>query len=57
MPYLTPGSLSADEAYALTAYLLFINGVIEKDTRIDAASLPGIEMPNADNFFWSVPAE
>lgn len=55
MPYTAPGSLSADEIYALTAYLLFINDVIEEDASMDASSLPRVKMPNADNFVWAVP--
>ena len=57
MPYTAPGSLSADELYALTAYLLFINGVIEENASMDATSLPQVKMPNADNFVWAVPAK
>ena len=55
MPYAAPGSLSADEVYALTAYLLFINGVVEEDALIDATTLPLVNMPNAENFVWAVP--
>lgn len=50
MPYLQPHSLTDDEAYALTAHLLHLNGIIGPDTVIDAQSLPAVEMPNHDNF-------
>lgn len=50
MPYTAPGSLASDEVYALTAYLLHINGVIEEAKVLDAQSLPSIKMPNRDNF-------
>ena len=50
MPFYAPKSLSDDEAYALTAYLLFRNGLIAEDTVIDADSLPAVQMPNRDNF-------
>ena len=53
MPYATPGSLTADEVYALTAYVLFINGVIAEDDPLDARTLPAVVMPNRDNFRWS----
>lgn len=53
MPFTAPMSLSDDEVYALTAYLLSINGIIDDDTVIDAQSLPGVEMPNAGNFIWA----
>ncbi|MEM7020266.1 MAG: cytochrome c [Pseudomonadota bacterium] len=54
MPYATPGTLLDDEVYALTAYLLHINGIIEKTEKIDAESLPEIKMPNRDGFTWVV---
>ena len=60
MPFTEPQSLSNDEVYAVTAYLLALNDIIDEDDVIDARSLPRIEMPNRDNFFWSAevaPAE
>ena len=56
MPYTAPGSLSNEEVYALTAYLLHINGIIAKQERMDARSLPLIQMPNREGFYWSVEA-
>ena len=53
MPYQAPGSLSADEVYALTAYLLYVNGIVGEAERLDADSLPAIKMPNRDNFVWA----
>lgn len=53
MPYAAPGSLSADEVYALTAYLLYINDVVAEDQQLDAQTLPAVVMPNRDNFRWS----
>ena len=50
MPYVTPHSLTADETYAVTAYLLALNGIIEQDDVMDATSLPKVVMPNRDNF-------
>jgi cytochrome c len=50
MPIVQPQSLTNDEVYALTAYLLSINGIIAADTVIDARTLPRIEMPNRANF-------
>jgi cytochrome c len=50
MPLLQPQSLTNDETYALTAYLLHINGIIAEDDVIDARSLPRVEMPNRANF-------
>ena len=50
MPLDAEGTLTADEVYALTAYLLYLNDVISEDMVIDAQSLPKIEMPNRDAF-------
>ena len=52
MPMDRPGSLTADEAYAVTAYLLFAEGLIGETTEIDARSLPLVKMPNRDGFNW-----
>ncbi len=50
MPFDAPQSLSANEVYALTAYLLSLNGVIAKDAILDAKTLPKLRMPNRDGF-------
>ena len=50
MPYTSPGSLSADEIYAVSAYMLAEGRIIEKSTVLDAKSLPKVEMPNRDGF-------
>jgi cytochrome c len=50
MPFDAPKSLRDEEVYAVTAYLLHLNGVIGEDATIDAASLPKIEMPNKAGF-------
>lgn len=50
MPMDAPGSLSADEVYALTAYLLHANGVIGGGDEMNATSLPRVRMPNRDGF-------
>lgn len=52
MPMHIPGSLSDNDAYALTAYLLHQNGIIDKEASLDAATLSNIEMPNRDGFIW-----
>ena len=53
MPYQSPGSLSADEIYALTAYILYINDIVDEDRRLDAETLPTVKMPNQENFVWA----
>lgn len=50
MPQLTPGTLTDQEVYALTAYLLAANDVIPKDATLDAQSLPKVQMPYRDRF-------
>ena len=45
-----PGSLTADQTYALTAYLLFLNGIIGEHDAMDARTLPLVKMPNRDGF-------
>lgn len=50
MPYDSPGSLTNDEVYALTAHLLERNGIVTASVRLDAASLPAVRMPNRDGF-------
>jgi len=50
MPFDSPGSLTNDEVYALTAYLLAQNAVIGADERMDAHSLPAVKMPNQASF-------
>jgi cytochrome c len=57
MPYQTPGSLSADDVYALTAYVLHLNGILEEGGRVDAGSLPEVQMPNRDGFVSAVPSD
>lgn len=53
MPYNTPGSLSNDDTYAVTAYLLYLNGIVGETSVINAETLPNVKMPNRDNFDWA----
>ena len=50
MPFDKPGSLSADEVYALTAFLLSENKIVSESDVMDAQSLPRVKMPNASGF-------
>ena len=52
MPMTAPGSLSNDETYALTAYLLQLNNVINEKQEMNAQTLPKVVMPNAKGFIW-----
>lgn len=53
MPLPTPGVLSADEIYAVTAYILHLNDIIPEDQAMTAETLPRVEMPNRDGFVWA----
>jgi cytochrome c len=50
MPYPIPKTLTNDELYALSAYILFLNKIVGEDEVMDANSLPRVKMPNRDNF-------
>jgi len=50
MPLGREGTLTADEVYALTAYLLFVNKVIPEDQVLDQQSLPKVKMPIGDDY-------
>lgn len=50
MPFFTPGSLSNDEVYAVSAYILSEAKIIPEDATLDAASLAKVKMPNRDGF-------
>ena len=50
MPITAPQSLSNDEVYAVTAYILSIDGIVPADAVMDAKSLPAVKMPNKDGF-------
>jgi len=50
MPLNREGTLTADEVYALTAFLLYMNDVIPEDQVLDAKSLPKVKMPIGDNY-------
>ena len=49
-PFDEPGSLTADQVYAVTAYLLHLNGIIGEQDVMDAKTLPLVKMPNRDGF-------
>lgn len=50
MPFSQEGSLKPDEVYALTAFLLYKNGVIPQDQVLDQTALPQVKMPNRGGF-------
>lgn len=50
MPLDAPQSLTAEEVYAVTAWLLHQNGIVAEDAVMDARTLPAVEMPNRHGF-------
>ena len=55
MPFQAPESLTNDEVYALTAYLLALNGIIDEDDEMNARTLARVRMPNRDGFVLAYP--
>ena len=55
MPYTLSQSLSNDEVYAVTAYLLHLNGIIGEKDEMNAQTLPKVKMPNQGNFVIMYP--
>jgi hypothetical protein len=57
MPITAPQSLTNDEVYAVTAYILSIDSIVPPDAVLNAKSLPGVRMPNRDGFvsWWPKP--
>jgi cytochrome c len=50
MPLNAPGSLSDSQVYAVTAYLLYLNGIIKETEVMNAMTLPQVSMPNRQGF-------
>ena len=50
MPYDRPGTLTTDEVYAATAFVLYLNGIVGAADNLTEATLPGVQMPNRDGF-------
>ena len=55
MPLNAPQSLTPDEVYAVSAYVLFLNGIVPQDAALDADALAKIKMPNRDGFVSAYP--
>lgn len=50
MPFNAPGSLTDDQVYAVSAYILGEAGIVPKTATMDAATMPKVQMPNAKGF-------
>ncbi len=55
MPFPAPRTLTDDEVYALTAYILALNGIIGENDTMNAQTLPKVMMPNRDGFIIRFP--
>src|SRR5262245_58529273 len=55
MPWNAPRTLTNDEVYALTAYILAINKLIGDNDIMNAETLPKVQMPNRDGFIIKFP--
>jgi cytochrome c len=55
MPWQQPNSLSNEEVYALTAYILALNKLIGENDIMNAQTLPKVKMPNRDGFIIRFP--
>ena len=50
MPLQNPKSLTDEEVYAVSAYVLYLNGIIGESAQMNAQTLPLVKMPNRDGF-------
>ena len=50
MPYQSAGTLTPDEVYAVTAYVLAMNGIIPESLELNEQTLPTVKMPNRNGF-------
>ena len=55
MPFPSPHALSADQVYAMTAYILNLNNIVDNNFVADRTSLPKVKMPRQDFFIWQDP--
>ncbi|MCG4455465.1 cytochrome c [Pseudomonas sp. MMS21-TM103] len=53
MPHYAPKSLSDDQVYAITAYILHMNGLLDASAVLDQDSLPKVEMPGRKRLRWA----
>ena len=50
MPFMQPGTLTADETYSLVAHILALNKIVPEDAVMDAKTLPAVKMPARERF-------
>lgn len=54
MPYDQPGTLTADEVYSITAFVLHLNGIVPTGQELDEKTLAKVKMPNREGFVADV---
>lgn len=57
MPFGNAQSLQPDDVYAITAYLLYMNDLVDEDFTLSRENFAGVEMPNAEGFYMDDRAE
>jgi len=50
MPYDQPRTLSTDQVYSVSAFVLYLNGIVKEDEELNERTLPQVKMPNRDGF-------
>ena len=50
MPYSRPGTLTVSETYQVTAFILYLNGIVDEKAELNEKTLPKVRMPNRDGF-------
>jgi cytochrome c len=50
MPYSRPGTLTVSETYQVTAFILYLNGLVDEKAELNEKTLPKVRMPNRDGF-------
>ncbi|BBP52620.1 MULTISPECIES: c-type cytochrome [Pseudomonas] len=51
MPFQAPQSLSNEQVYAVTGYILHMNKLLDANATVDASTLADVKMPNRDGFY------
>jgi len=55
MPFYNPQSLSDEETYAITAYVFYLNDLVDEEFELNRETIMEIEMPNSQGFFGPDP--
>ncbi len=50
MPYQRPGTLTPNETYSVTAFILYMNAIVDEKAELNEKTLPKVKMPNRNGF-------